>query len=340
MIVYNNETIKNAIMDALDKMERGIEVDEIDRNELINVILKGDRDFGIKNKDTGKDYTEEELQNSIYIHIFNENNKCYIGQTSVNPNRRWGSNGINYSAQVFYNAIKKYGWNNISHVVICNGLSKEQVNEMEVALISIFKSTNRDGFGYNVSNGGDGVGKHSEETRKKISEAQKGENNHMYGKHPSEETILKMSEAKKGENNHRYGKHHSEEARKKMSEARKGKYKGEKHYLYGKHHSEETILKISEAQKGKYKGENNPRAKKVYCNGKIFGCVTECAEYFSVKYYSMGRVTISNYLNKGTGSEKNKKLFKKLGLRYATREDIEKYPPYIEEQNKQNQQDQ
>ena len=45
----------------------------------------------------------------------------------------------------------------------------------------------------------------------------------------------------------------------------------------------------------------------------------------------MGRVTISNYLNKGTGSEKNKKLFKKLGLRFATIEDINTYPLYIEE---------
>ena len=201
MTKFNNSIIENAIMDALDKKEKGIEVD---RNELINVILKyGDRDFGIKNKDTGKDYTEEELQNSIYIHIVNENNKCYIGQTSVNPKDRWGSNGIWYKGQVFYNPIKYYGWDNISHVVLCHGLSQEQANEMEVTLISLFKSTNRDEFGYNVANGGNGVGQHSEETRKKLSEANKGkykgEKHPMYGKHLSKEHKNKISEALKGE---------------------------------------------------------------------------------------------------------------------------------------------
>ena len=59
------------------------------------------------------------------------------------------------------------------------------------------------------------IGKHiSEETRKKMSEAKKGENHPMFGKHISEETRKKMSEANKG-------KPHSEETKRKMSEARK-----------------------------------------------------------------------------------------------------------------------
>ena len=37
------------------------------------------------------------------------------------------------------------------------------------------------------------------------------------GKHPSEETKRKLSEAKKGENNPLYGKHHSEEHKRKLS---------------------------------------------------------------------------------------------------------------------------
>ena len=35
-IKFNNETIKNAIMDALDKMERGIEVDRIEASNKLN----------------------------------------------------------------------------------------------------------------------------------------------------------------------------------------------------------------------------------------------------------------------------------------------------------------
>ena len=48
---------------------------------------------------------------------------------------------------------------------------------------------------------------------------------HNLGKHPSEESRKKMSEAKKGENNYWFGKHRSAEARKKMSEANKGNTK-------------------------------------------------------------------------------------------------------------------
>lgn len=54
---------------------------------------------------------------------------------------------------------------------------------------------------------------HSEETRRKLSEAKKGNKNHL-GKHHSEESKRKMSEVKRG-------KHHSDETKRKMSEARK-----------------------------------------------------------------------------------------------------------------------
>ena len=46
----------------------------------------------------------------------------------------------------------------------------------------------------------------------------------MNGKHHSEESRKKMSESRKGENNPLFGKHHSAEARKKMSESKKGSY--------------------------------------------------------------------------------------------------------------------
>ena len=60
---------------------------------------------------------------------------------------------------------------------------------------------------------------HSEQSRKKMSEAHKG-------KSMSEEHYNKLSKAFKGEKNPFYGKHHSEEVRKKMSESRRGKKRG------------------------------------------------------------------------------------------------------------------
>ena len=62
---------------------------------------------------------------------------------------------------------------------------------------------------------------HSEETRQKLSEAKKGENNPFFGKHLSEESRQKMSEAHKGRTSPRKGVTLSEETRKKMSEAAK-----------------------------------------------------------------------------------------------------------------------
>jgi hypothetical protein len=82
---------------------------------------------------------------------------------------------------------------------------------------------------------------HSEETRRKISEA-------LTGKHVSEETRRKMSEAQTG-------KHFSEETRRKISEANAGKQRSEEtrrkisEARTGKHHSEDHRRKISEANK-------------------------------------------------------------------------------------------
>lgn len=72
----------------------------------------------------------------------------------------------------------------------------------------------------------------TEEHRKKLSEARKGkyvgEKHPLYSKSRSEETRRKLSEANKGENHPFYGKSHSEETRRKQSEANKGKNIGKK----------------------------------------------------------------------------------------------------------------
>ena len=67
---------------------------------------------------------------------------------------------------------------------------------------------------------------------------------HNLGKHLSEETRKKLSEANKGKPSGMNGKHHSAEARKKLSEAHKGKSL-----------SVDTRKKLSEAQKGKHFSE-------------------------------------------------------------------------------------
>ena len=167
---------------------------------------------------------------SVYAHI-SPSNKYYIGITGKeNPEDRWGKNGIRYRAhnQHFWQAIQKYVWDFFEHEILASNITKEEAENFEKILIAKLKSNNRQ-YGYNKSIGGEisslGV-KHSQETKQKMSESQKG---HIC----LEETRKKMSEARKG-------KPLSEEHKRKLSEARKGKPM-----------SEETKQKLSEANVGK-----------------------------------------------------------------------------------------
>lgn len=145
---------------------------------------------------------------TVYMHTF-PNGKVYIGITSQRIEVRWRNEGKGYKGQkLVYRAIKKYGWNNIKHEIIAQGLTKEQACTIEKDLIEKYGSSNRQN-GYNVSFGGEASAygmKHSEETKRKFSEDRIGENNSFYGRHHTEETRRKISEARSGENNYFYGK--------------------------------------------------------------------------------------------------------------------------------------
>lgn len=108
----------------------------------------------------------------VYIHYF-PNGKVYVGITGDPPHRRWKSDGYGYHSQrVIYNAIKKYGWDNIKHKIVASNLTKEEACNFEIILIRAFNSTNHK-YGYNVNNGGITSGRHSQETLKKMSDSMK-----------------------------------------------------------------------------------------------------------------------------------------------------------------------
>lgn len=118
---------------------------------------------------------------TVYKHT-TPSGKIYIGITlQKDLNRRW-QNGSGYRTQRrFYRAIKKYGWENIKHEIVMTSLSKQEAENAEIALIREFQTTDPK-YGYNIENGGNCSGTHSEETKKKISEAQLGCKNHAWGK--------------------------------------------------------------------------------------------------------------------------------------------------------------
>lgn len=84
--------------------------------------------------------------------------KVYIGITKQKPSRRW-RNGEGYKppdgkVTPFYSAVQKYGWENIKHEIVANGLTKEQACDMEIELIKTCMARDRN-HGYNVLTGGD-----------------------------------------------------------------------------------------------------------------------------------------------------------------------------------------
>ena len=91
----------------------------------------------------------------------------------------------------FFRAIQKYGWESFDHRVI-EVDDKSQMNYLEKYLIKFYDTTNPD-KGYNLDNGGNGHGVHSEQSRKKNSLAHMGVSK---GPH-KQETRQKMSETAK-----------------------------------------------------------------------------------------------------------------------------------------------
>ena len=135
----------------------------------------------------------------LYVHI-SPSSKRYYGITcQSNTNQRW-RNGKGYkSNQYFTKAINKYGWDNFEHIVLFDNLTKEEAKLLEQCYIALYDTTNPE-YGYNCTLGGEGMNgyKTSDETKVKLSKAMK---NRVF----TEEHRKKISEAKKGENNYFYG---------------------------------------------------------------------------------------------------------------------------------------
>lgn len=210
---------------------------------------------------------------TVYMHKNKINGKIYIGQTCQIPAKRW-DNGRGYETSTrFFNAILKYGWDNFEHIIIKENLSASEANELEIELIKQYQTQN-DKYGYNITSGGHNYS-HSEETKKKIGQANKTA---LKGKTHSTEWSQKMSKKFSGEGNPFYGKHHTELTKQKISENRKGKLIGKQHPMYGKHHTEETLQQISQNRQGK-------GGKQVIClnTNEVFNCMMDAARWCGLK---------------------------------------------------------
>jgi group I intron endonuclease len=189
----------------------------------------------------------------VYLITNTINGKRYIGQTKQTLAKRWNMHVSKNHCRYLYSAIQKYGRENFIIEVLFDVPTKELANEFEIEYIDRYRTMFPNG--YNILPGGDDRPPMSDEAKKKISEQHKGKK-HRLGHSPSEETRKKLSLANKGKTlslEHRkkisdshLGIGHSEESRRMMSIAR-----------VGKKHSEETRKKMSLAQKGKKRSEES-----------------------------------------------------------------------------------
>lgn len=127
----------------------------------------------------------------IYVHINKKNKKMYIGQTKLKGIERFGLDGQRYKGcRKFYNAIKKYGWENFNHIILFENLSKDMADLIEQELIKKYNTTNN---GYNINTGGKHYA-HNDETKKILSLNHRGKNNPFYNKKHNKKTLSIISQ--------------------------------------------------------------------------------------------------------------------------------------------------
>lgn len=164
---------------------------------------------------------------TVYKHT-SPDGRVYVGITSQKPTSRWQSGNGYKGNSYFTRAINKYGWENFSHEILFENLSRDEAVKIEIELIAKYKSNQRK-YGFNISSGGESKSGTTISQKQKdiISAANKG-------KIVSEETRKRLSAASKrrwqdsnfvehmriintGKNNKMYGVKLSDEDKKKRN---------------------------------------------------------------------------------------------------------------------------
>jgi group I intron endonuclease len=107
----------------------------------------------------------------VYLITNTVNGKRYVGQTTTTLEERWRLHQKLKNCRLLHNAIQKYGSENFIVEAICQPPSIELMNEFEAEYIKRYCTLVPNG--YNLTEGGR-VPRHSEETRRKMSESHKG----------------------------------------------------------------------------------------------------------------------------------------------------------------------
>lgn len=231
---------------------------------------------------------------TVYMHENQANGKKYIGITSQTVKRRW-NNGNGYDNNSYFGrAIIKYGWDSFKHIVLQTGLIKAEAEELEIELISKYK-TQDSKYGYNLASGG-GVNKgfkFSQEARENLSNIRKKqwENgdfkkrmSETRGGHAvSEETKEKIKRAC-------MEKWNDMDFREKMSNAKKERCQDDEF----REKMSSIIKKMWENPEyiDKISGSNNYNARSVVCveTGKVYGCIKDAFKDTGINNFNISAV--------------------------------------------------
>ena len=239
------------------------------------------------------------------------NGKCYIGLTT-NLNKRWKEHNKDAKAgntRHLFNALRKYNMvDTFLMIVIDTAETKKELCEKEIAHIEINNSHYKRGYGYNMTDGGEGKTgyEYTEEDRQKQSEARK-----KYFEDP--EARRKTSEAQKI-------RYEDPEERRKNSEAQK-KYnkdnpeKGKKHSEVMKKHYESTEARQKQSEAIKKRFEDPKERQKISEARKKYFEDPEARRKNSEgrKQYYKDISNARRKLSDGKGKNKPFDIFKKDG---------------------------
>lgn len=204
----------------------------------------------------------------IYIIKNIINDKVYIGQ-SVDIYHRWMQhkadlrNGHHHNEHL-QRAWNKYGEENFEFRVLTE-CDESELNNFEKLFIEEYKS--HDGcYGYNLTIGGDGCVGLSQESIEKMRKS-------LTGKHLPEDTRKKISEANKGKKK----PPRSDEHRRNLGKSLKGK----KAWNKG--------VKMDDDFKEKMCGEGNPNHRSIYCIelDEYFGATREVERKYGISHSSI-----------------------------------------------------
>jgi plasmid maintenance system antidote protein VapI len=169
----------------------------------------------------------------LYRHIrLDKNEPFYIGIGSDDKYQR--ANSKSHRNNHWRSIVSKTEY---EVQILCDDVSYEYAKEKEIEFIDIYKRKEDKGTLCNITKGGDGILglKHTEESKRKMGEANKGKEISEWhkkriseihtGKVVTAETRLKMSEKALGEKNPRYGVKVLDSTKEKMRDsAKKGEF--------------------------------------------------------------------------------------------------------------------